>query len=85
VYDTDRSKRDRPIRKTLWLTFLLLLFVPGFALLGAFAACDNGKRTPWPGIAAGAVVGLFFALVFGGAVPRKWADAIFGPSDDDRP
>jgi hypothetical protein len=27
---------------------------------------------------AGGVGGLFFGLVFGGALPRKWADAIFG-------
>jgi hypothetical protein len=59
------------MRKGLWLSMMLVLFVPGFALLGAFAAHDNGERTPWLGIAAGAVVGLFFALVFGGALPRK--------------
>jgi hypothetical protein len=52
--------------------------LPGLALLGAFAAYDNGERTPWRGIAAGAVIGLFFALVFGGVLPRRWADAIFG-------
>ena len=52
--------------------------LPGFALLGAFAAYDNGERTPWLGITAGAVVGLFFALVFGGALSRRGADVIFG-------
>ena len=50
--------------------------LPGLALLGAFAAYDNGERTPWLGIAAGAVVGLFFALVFGSALPQRWADMI---------
>ena len=66
------------MRKALWLALMLVLLVPGFALLGAFAAYDNRERTPWLCIAAGAVVGLFFALVFGGALPRKWADATFG-------
>jgi hypothetical protein len=66
------------MRKSLRLALLLALFVPGFAPLGALSAYGNGERTPWHGIVAGAVVGLFFALVFGGALPRKWADAIFG-------
>jgi hypothetical protein len=57
---------------------MLALFVLAFALLGALTAYDNGERTPWRGIAAGAVVGIFFALVFGGALPRRWVDAICG-------
>ena len=55
---------------------MLALFVPGLALLGALAAYDNSEHTPWLGIAAGAVVGLFFALVFGSALPQRWADMI---------
>ena len=77
----DNADQDSPgwtIRKPIWLAIMLVLFVPGFALLGALTAFDNGERTPWRGIAAGAVVGLFFAFIFGGALPRKWADAIFG-------
>jgi hypothetical protein len=66
------------MRKAVWLRLLLALFVPACALLGALAADDNSEGTPWPGIVASAVVGLFFALVFGGALPRRWADAIFG-------
>jgi hypothetical protein len=44
------------MRKALWLALMLALFVPGFALLGALAASDNGERTPWLGLAAGAAV-----------------------------
>jgi hypothetical protein len=44
------------MRKALWLTLMLLLFVPTFALLGALAAYDNGERTLWLGLAAGAAV-----------------------------
>ena len=51
----------------LWPPLLLVLFVPGLALLGALAAYDTSERTPWLGIIAGAVVGMFFALVFGAA------------------
>ena len=38
------------MRKTLRLALMLALFVPGFALLGALAAYDNGERTPWLGL-----------------------------------
>ena len=58
----------------------LALFVPGFALLRALAAYDNNERTPWLGIAVGTAVGLFFALVFGGALLRKWADVNWPPA-----
>jgi hypothetical protein len=82
---TDQHQPDRTMRKALSLALMLVLFVPAFALLEALAASDNGERTPWLGTAAGAVVGLFFALVFAGALPRKWADALFGPSEEERP
>jgi hypothetical protein len=67
------------MRKVLWLALLLALFVPGFALLGAFAAYDNGERTPWLGLMAGAAVGVLFECVFGG--DRRWRiwDYLFGP------
>ena len=54
------------MRKALRLALLLALFVPGFALLGALAAHDNGERTPWLGLAAGAAVGVLFGCIFGG-------------------
>jgi hypothetical protein len=69
------------MRKALWLALMLALFVPGFAFLGACAAYDNGERTPWLGMSAGAAVGLFFGLVFGGGVPRQWMEAVFGPEE----
>jgi hypothetical protein len=58
------------MRQALRLALMLALFVPGFALLGALAAYDNGERTPWLGLAAGAAVGVLFACVFGG--DRRW-------------
>ena len=69
------------MRKPLWLALMLVMFVPGFALLGTLVAVDNRERTPWLGITAGVLVGLFFALVFGGALPRRWMEAIFGAEE----
>ena len=67
------------MRQGLRLALLLALFVPGFALLGALAASDNGERTPWLGLAAGAAVGVLLGCVFGG--DRRWGiwDYLFGP------
>ena len=67
------------MRQGLRLALLLALVVPGFALLGAFAAYGNGERTPWLGLAAGAAVGVLFGCVFGG--DRRWRiwDYLFGP------
>jgi hypothetical protein len=42
------------MREALRLALLLMLFVPGFAPLGAFAGADNGEPTAWPGLAVGA-------------------------------
>jgi hypothetical protein len=42
------------MRRALRLALLLALVVPGFALLGALAAHDNGERMPWLGLATGA-------------------------------
>jgi hypothetical protein len=50
VDDTDYRKTRARIRKALRLALMLALFVPGFALLGAFAAYGNGERTPWLGL-----------------------------------
>ena len=83
--DPNLDKLSGVMRKVLWLTLMLALFVPGFSPLEALAAGDNGERTPWPGIVAGTVVGVFFGLVIGGARPRRWADATFGPSEEEHP
>ena len=67
------------MRQALRLALLLALDVPGFALLGAFAAHDNGGRTPWLGLGAGAAVGVLFGCIFGG--DRRWRlwDYLSGP------
>jgi hypothetical protein len=72
------------MRKALRLALLLALFVPAFALLGALAAYDNGERTPWLGLAAGAAVGALFGCVFGG--DRRWRiwDYLFEPEQPGR-
>ena len=45
----------------------------------------NRPSAPVDGIvsAAGALVSLFVPLVFGGALSRIWADAIFGPQEQE--
>jgi hypothetical protein len=70
--------------KAVRLTLALLLFVPGFALLGAFGGADNGERTAWSGLAVGALVGVFFGLALGDGLSREWTDAIFGPEQKKR-
>jgi hypothetical protein len=52
--------------QALRLILCLIHFVATFALLGAFATLDSGEHTAWAGLVAGAVVGLFFGLGFGG-------------------
>jgi hypothetical protein len=67
------------MRQALRLALMLALFVPGFALLGALAASDNGERTPWLGLAAGAAVGALFGCAFGGDHRWRLWDDLFGP------
>jgi hypothetical protein len=69
--------------KTVRLILCLVFFVPAFALLGALATLDSGERTAWTGLVAGAVVGLFFGLAFGGFRPR-WFASLFGPAGRNR-
>ena len=65
-------------------TVRLILSFAGFqlvsTLLSAFASYDNRERTLWPDLVIGALVGLFFGLVFGG-LHWRWLDAIFGPEE----
>jgi hypothetical protein len=65
--------------KRLRLAICLLIMVPGWALLGAFARLDS-QRPPnhAAGLIIGAVIGLFFGLVFGG-VEGHWLDFVYGP------
>jgi hypothetical protein len=50
----------------LRLILCLLVFVPGFVVLGVFVTLGTGELA-WVGLAVGAVVGVFFGLLFGGA------------------
>jgi hypothetical protein len=62
------------------LILSLAVCVPGFALLGMFAAADS-YFPAWGGALIGGTVGLFFGLAFGGALPRSVADWCFGPEE----
>jgi hypothetical protein len=64
------------------LTLSLAVFVPGFALLGMFAAWDS-FFTVWGGALMGGVVGVFFGLAFGGVLARSVAGFFFGPEQPD--
>ena len=73
--------------KRVKLPLSLAVFVPAWAVLGAFSTLDSRMPT-WRGLTVGAVIGAFFGPVFGGN--RKWRvwDQIFGPEQprvgDDR-
>ena len=66
--------------KALRLTLSLAACVPGCALLGAMAAADS-RFSAWGGAVVGGLLGLFFGLAFGGALPRGVADYVFGPEE----
>ena len=67
--------------KVLRRTLTLAVCVPGCALLGAMAAADS-RFSPWGGAAVGTLLGTFFGMAFGGALPRSVADYCFEPKDD---
>jgi RsiW-degrading membrane proteinase PrsW (M82 family) len=71
-----------PEMNTVRLLLSLAFFVPGFAFLGACAAYDNRERAPWLAVLTGALIGVFFGLVFGG-LRGRWLDAMFPPADPD--
>jgi hypothetical protein len=54
--------------------------VPVFAALGLVTFTRGAPL--WKGLAAGAVVGGFFGLMFSGLCPRL-VNAVFGPEDRD--
>jgi hypothetical protein len=59
------------------LVISLALFVPAFAFFGLVAAHDSGGRA-WLGVTVGAVIGVFFGMVFGGARGR-WLGVFYPP------
>jgi hypothetical protein len=63
----------------LRLVLSLLVFPPVFALLGAFTTLDSGKPLG-RGLTIGLLVGVCFALIFGG-VKGRWLDAVLGPDE----
>jgi hypothetical protein len=66
--------------KLLRLALSLLICVPGCTLLGAMAAADS-RFSAWGGAVIGTLLGTFFGLVFGGALPLGVADYCFGPEE----
>jgi hypothetical protein len=65
----------------LRLTLSLAVCVPGFALLGAMATADS-RIYAWGGDLIGSLLGVFFGLALGGALPRGVADYCFGPEEE---
>ena len=51
-------------------------------LPGACAAAD-GWFSAWRGVAIGGLLGLFFGLAFGGALPQSVAHYFFGPEEEE--
>jgi hypothetical protein len=64
--------------KVLRVTLSLAVCVPGCALFGVMAAADS-RFSAWGGAVIGTLLGVFFGLAFGGALPRGMADYVFGP------
>jgi len=67
--------------KSFRLIVFLVIMVPAFAALGAFATLDSGAH-PLYGLFVGASVGIFFGLLFAG-VNRRWVDGIYGPEREE--
>jgi hypothetical protein len=65
----------------LRLILCLAIFPAALAFLGGSTAHD-AKANVTVGMSAGALVGAFFGLVFGG-VRAKWLDKVFGPEGDE--
>jgi hydrogenase/urease accessory protein HupE len=66
--------------RTLLGALNLAFSVPWLTLLGACGAADS-RFSAWGGAAVGGLLGLFFGLAFGGALPRSVADYCFGPEE----
>jgi hypothetical protein len=71
----------------MWILRLvpcLIVFSAGFAFLGGAGAVDSSGNVA-VGMAGGALVGLFFGLVFGGNLKWRVWDVIFGPEKNNGP
>jgi hypothetical protein len=66
--------------KWLRLALCLVVFVPGFALLGGFASLDSG--VPALPMTLGALVGVFCGLVFAG-IGEERPDGPEGEPEED--
>jgi hypothetical protein len=66
------------MRKRVKLPLSLAVFVPAWAVLGAFSTLDSRMPT-WRGLTVGAAIGVFFALVFGGNHRWQVWDYIYDP------
>jgi hypothetical protein len=64
--------------EALHLTLSLAVCVPWCALLGVMAAADS-RFSAWCDAVIDTLLGAFFGLAFGGALPRSVADYCFGP------
>jgi hypothetical protein len=62
----------------LKLVASLILFTTAFTIAGFAGAADSGG-SPWIGMLAGGAVGIFFGLLFGGAIRGRLLDAIYPP------
>ena len=56
----------------------LIFFTTAFTLTGYATATYSGGN-PWVGMLAGGAVGIFFGLLFGGAIRGRVLDVIYPP------
>jgi hypothetical protein len=67
--------------KRIRLILCLLIFIPGCSLLAGMNSVHIGSNLTIQMI-LGAIIGLFFGLVYGGA-EGKWLDCIYPPAPDE--
>jgi hypothetical protein len=69
----------------IWRLILsLAILVPVWTVIGVFTTLDSHAQL-WLGCTIGALVGVFFGLVFGGNPKWRVWNWIFGPEDTGRP
>jgi hypothetical protein len=64
----------------LRLVLALAIFVPPLAFFGRACWSDAGLPAS-VGLGVGAAVGVFFGLEFGGALPDRLAEVLYGPKE----